>query len=146
MNDAETLRGLEVVVPSDERVPLEDDAVYIDDLIGCRVIDQESEPEIAVGEIIDVERGLGGAPDLLVVRPVANAAATTQPVPEPAVTGDRPRRGKRAKKIPELLIPFAKKYLVSVDIAEKRVVMRLPAGLTELNADSSAEQPEGDEG
>jgi 16S rRNA processing protein RimM len=130
INDAETLRGLEVVVPVEERILLKDDAVYIGDLIGCKVIDLAGETEVDVGEIEDVERGQGGAPDLLVVRP-------SLPVSKPGVeeAEETPsRRGKRAKKPPELLIPFAKKYLVSVDVADKRVLMRLPHGLTELNA------------
>ena len=129
INDADALRGLEVVVPPEERVPLEDGAVYIGDLIGCRVLDTATDPESDVGEILDVERGLGGAPDLLIVRPPAVKAATS-PL---AVEARRPRRGKRAKKPPELLIPFANKYVVSIDTAGKRVRMHLPAGLTALN-------------
>jgi 16S rRNA processing protein RimM len=112
INDAETLRGMDVVVPTDERVPLADDSVYIGDLIGCRVLDV-ADAELDLGEVVDVERGLLPAPDLLVVRP--------------------------PKKMPQqemLLIPFAKSYLVSVDVPAKRITMRLPAGLADLNATS----------
>jgi 16S rRNA processing protein RimM len=143
MNDAEAMRGLEVVVPPEERVPLEEGAVYIGDLVGCRVIDVATEPESDVGEILDVERGLGGAPDLLVVRPVVLK------LPLPEVTqpdAGRSRRGTRAKKVPELLIPFARMYVVSINTAGKRVVMRLPAGLTELNAAGDESGTEDDEG
>jgi 16S rRNA processing protein RimM len=112
INDAETLRGMDVVVPLEERVPLADDAVYIGDLIGCRVLDvapvDKPNDETDIGEVMDIERGTAGAPDLLVIRP-------------------------SSKHSGELLIPFAKTYLVSVDVEAKRITMRLPAGLTELN-------------
>ena len=35
--EAENLRGFEVVIPREERMPLEGDAVYISDLLGVRV-------------------------------------------------------------------------------------------------------------
>ena len=37
--DAEKLRGFDVVIPREERMPLEGDAVYVSDLLGVRVID-----------------------------------------------------------------------------------------------------------
>jgi 16S rRNA processing protein RimM len=112
INDAETLRGMEVVVPADERMPLAGDAVYIGDLIGCHVLDPD-DAGLDLGEVVDVERGVAPAPDLLVVRP-AKKASSREP----------------------LLIPFAKSYLVSVDLAAKRITMRLPVGLADLNASS----------
>ena len=140
INDADTLRGLEVVIPVEERVPLEDDAVYIGDLVGCRIIDLTPQPAMDIGEVLDVERGLGGAPDLLVVQPVA-----PQREAEPVVENtERPRRGKRAKKLPELLVPFVKKYLVSVDVANKRLEMKLPPGLSDLNANADEQEGEAD--
>ncbi len=139
INDADPLRGLEVVIPASERAPLEDDAVYIGDLIGCQLIDLGEDgtaAEVTVGEIIDVERGLLGAPDLLVVR----TPAAPPPEPEPPPAGKVARRGKRARKAPEVLVPFARKYLSRVDISSKRVDMRLPPGLLALNALGPGEQ------
>ncbi len=118
INDAETLRGLEVVVPAEERVPLKDDAVYIGDLIGCRLVDVAGEEAVDVGEIIDVERSQAPAPDLLVVSPHT----------------ENVRHNAGTRKTEPLLIPFAKSYLVTVEVAAKRVTMHLPAGLVELNA------------
>ena len=40
----------------------------------------------------------------------------------------------------ELLIPFAKAYLVEIDIAGKRIRMRLPAGLIDINAPITEEE------
>jgi len=40
----------------------------------------------------------------------------------------------------ELLIPFAKAYLVKIDTAAKRIEMRLPAGLLDINAPITDEE------
>jgi 16S rRNA processing protein RimM len=40
----------------------------------------------------------------------------------------------------DLLIPFAKTYLVSIDAAAKRIEMRLPAGLFDINAPITDEE------
>jgi len=137
INDAETLRGMDVVVPPEERVPLKDDAVYIGDLIGCHIFNEPSAQDL--GEIIDVERGLGDAPDLFVVRPAAVRPAA-EPV-APAEVIDKKKRGRR-KKTPRsepLLVPFAKAYLVAIDLPAKRITMRLPEGLTDLNTSAASE-------
>ena len=115
INDAETLRGLDVIVPAEERMPLKDDSVYIGDLVGCHLLDVAGGEAVDVGEIIDVERSQAPAPDLLIVRPAA-------------------------RKSGQLLIPFAKSYLVSVDVAEKRITMRLPEGLADLNLTESSDK------
>jgi 16S rRNA processing protein RimM len=43
-------------------------------------------------------------------------------------------------KGPEVLIPFAKAYLVSIDLAAKRIEMRLPEGLLDINAPITDEE------
>ncbi len=103
INDAETLRGLEVAIPRAERAPLEEDAVYIADLIGCRLIDTRSGAEI--GEIAGVDREATSTP-LLVV--------------ETQTSG-------------QVLVPFAKAYRPAIDLAAKRISMELPEGLLDLN-------------
>lgn len=40
----------------------------------------------------------------------------------------------------ETLVPFAKAYLVTMDLAGKRIEMRLPAGLLDINAPISDEE------
>jgi 16S rRNA processing protein RimM len=40
----------------------------------------------------------------------------------------------------EVLIPFAKAYLVTMDLAGKRIEMRLPAGLLDINAAMTDEE------
>jgi 16S rRNA processing protein RimM len=114
ISDAAALSGWHVAIPADQRALLADDAVYVADLIGCHVIDEAADSDGAVdlGPVLGVERGEGGAPDLLVVQ--------------------------HDKE--ELLIPFAKSLIVQIDLAAKVLRMRLPAGLTAINAPLSNEE------
>jgi 16S rRNA processing protein RimM len=107
INDAETLRGLEVAIPKAARAPLEEDAVYISDLIGCVLIDSRS--GTTIGEISDVDRDSTATP-LLVVESSASG---------------------------QVLVPFAKAYHPKIDVQAKRIEMLLPEGLLELNAPTS---------
>lgn len=116
INDAEGLRGYEVAIPAAERTPLEDGAVYVSDLIGCRVVDLHA-GEVEVGEVADVDRG-SSSTELLVVR----------------------RPGMRAGQ--ELLIPFVKEFLVEIDTANRVIRMQLPEGLLEINAPMTEEEKE----
>jgi 16S rRNA processing protein RimM len=105
---AETLRGFDVVIPESERAALDEDAAYISDLIGCEVWDQASGKH--VGVVQDVDRQASHV-DLLVVGC---------------------ENGQRAE------IPFVKAFLVKLDTTGKRMDMRLPEGLLEINASSAA--------
>jgi 16S rRNA processing protein RimM len=104
--DAENLRRFEVVIPREERMPLEGDAVYVSDLLGVRVIDVSRGGAEDAGEITDVEPEATG-PAMLVVRTPA---------------GD------------ELLIPFVRAYLRKIDLQAKRMEMELPPGLLAMQA------------
>jgi 16S rRNA processing protein RimM len=99
--DAENLRGFDVVVAREQRMPLDGDAVYVSDLLGVSVIDVRGGAAAVAGEITDVEPE-GAGPAMLVIR---------------TPTGE------------ELLIPFVRAYLRKMDIAAKRLEMDLPAGL-----------------
>jgi 16S rRNA processing protein RimM len=107
ISDAETLAGLMVAIPSSERAQLADDEVYVGDLVGCTLVDVAANGAVAVGQIEDVDRTAGPVA-LLVV----HGAGSDE----------------------EILIPFAKSFLRSIDLAGKRVEMALPEGLVELNA------------
>jgi 16S rRNA processing protein RimM len=67
IDDAETLRGLEVCIPRAERAPLEDGAVYISDLIGCLLVDSRTQGE--VGKIAGVDREASATPMLVIETP-----------------------------------------------------------------------------
>ncbi len=107
---AEGIAGLDVIVPYEERLPLDDESEYISDLIGCTVYDGSN----IVGVIDDVQ--FPSTPDG--ARRLVEAAPLLA-VLSPA--GD------------EILIPFAKVFLVGVNVKEKRVDMTLPEGLVEVN-------------
>jgi 16S rRNA processing protein RimM len=106
ISDAETLRGFEVVIPREERMKLEGDAVYVSDLMGVRVIDVSRGSAEDAGEITDVEPE-GPGPAMLVIRTGAGE---------------------------ELLIPFVRAYIRNMDIEGKRLEMELPQGLLTLQA------------
>jgi 16S rRNA processing protein RimM len=103
---AETLAGLIVAIPMAERAPLADDEIYIADLIGCSLFDVAGTTPALVGQIEEVDRTAGPVA-LLVVLPKGSED--------------------------EILIPFAKSFIRSIDLAAKRVEMALPAGLIDLN-------------
>lgn len=105
---AETLRGYDVVIPESERAPLEDDAAYISDLIGCEVWDAASGRRIGV--VCDVDREATNV-DLLVVE----------------------QDGGRTAEI-----PFVKDFLVKLDVTGQRIEMRLPDGLLDINTSTAA--------
>jgi 16S rRNA processing protein RimM len=114
IEDAQALAGQEIVVPLAERTTLDHaadpDAAYISDLVGCTVYDGDA----AIGVVADVQfpttpdgaRRLEDAAPLLAVTSTA---------------GD------------EVLVPFAKAFLVDIDLAGRSIRMRLPSGLIELN-------------
>jgi 16S rRNA processing protein RimM len=111
ISDADFFRGWHVAVPRELRAPLADDAVYVADLIGCHVID-EATGSVDLGPVVDVARGAGEAMDMLVLQAAGE----------------------------ELLIPFAKAYLVEMDLEQRILRMRLPVGLTSINAPLSDEE------
>ena len=106
ISEAENLRGFEVVVPREERIALEGDAVYVSDLLGVRVIDVSRGGQQDAGEIVDVEPE-GAGPAMLVVRTAAGE---------------------------ERLIPFVRAYLRKMDIDARRLEMDLPEGLLAMQA------------
>jgi 16S rRNA processing protein RimM len=110
ISGAEAVAGLDVIVPQQERRPLDDDSVYISELIGCTVYDGA----IAVGVVEDVQFATtaDGARRLTDAAPLLEVESAA---------GD------------EILIPFVKAFLVTVNTESKRIEMKLPKGLVEIN-------------
>jgi 16S rRNA processing protein RimM len=126
---AEELAGMSVLVPSEALPELDEDTYFVRDLIGATLWDGDA----PVGEIVDVEFAM--APDgrtrledaapLLVVR--------AQPLVDDEAS--LPQSGDEPEEVEETaLVPFIRAWLVEVDLAHKRVLMRLPAGLLETPA------------
>ena len=122
INDAESLAGLQVLIPAEEMPTLEEDTYFVGDLVGCAFFDGD-EP---AGTIIDVEfpvgsdgRRLEEAALLLVVE----VAEGVEPV----------------------LVPFIRAWLKHVDVEERRVVMHLPPGLLSGDAETIGEAEDAEE-
>jgi 16S rRNA processing protein RimM len=113
ISDAERLRGLEVQVPGG-RVELEPGRHYVSDLAGCEVRDAESGEVLGTVREVQDARGpmLGGA------------------TPESWVLVVTSQDG-------ELLIPLAAEICTSIDVTARRIEVRLPEGLRDLNRDSA---------
>lgn len=112
ISDAEHLRGSEIQVPAEERTELAEGESYVSDLVGCAVfVEIEAAAAREIGAIANVTFGAGEAP-LLVIRGPAK----------------------------EYLVPFAAAYIAQLDVAGKRLVLRLPEGMLELDAPLSREE------
>lgn len=112
ITQAEALVGCELQIPAAERVALEPGAAYVSDLLGCAVWDMtRASGSAEVGLVAGVQFGAGEAP-LLVVR-----------------------SGKQ-----EFLVPFAAEYLLSLDLPQRRIEMRLPEGLLQVDAPLTEEE------
>jgi 16S rRNA processing protein RimM len=107
ISDAEKLRGLELQVPFSQRASLPPGRVYVSDLTGCTVWEEHSaEP---LGTVREVQPLCG---------PGANVESWLL-----AVDTDRG----------ELLVPLAGEICTRLDTAARRIEVRLPEGLRELN-------------
>ena len=119
INEAEPLCGLEVVVPASERTQLDAESTYISDLIGCVVSDVASlNQPVQIGIVNDIH--FATSPDGS--RRLDEAA--------PLLAVETPHGD-------EVLIPFVKAFIVTLDPAHKRIEMSLPPGLVEVNRPSS---------
>ncbi len=109
ITEAEQISGLDVAVQDAERVPLDEDANYVSDLTGCSVYDGET----LIGEVAGVQF------------PASSNGARLEDVPSllevTSPDGD------------ELLIPFVKAFVVSLSVEERKIVLKLPSGLLEVN-------------
>ena len=107
---AEQLAHYQLFVPASDLPALEAGAFFVGDLIGCRLFNGETLAGTISGvEFLATSDGrtrMEDAAPLLAVE-LSNAAPDAEPV----------------------LIPFVQDWLVSIDLAAKRIVMHLPDGL-----------------
>ena len=122
ISEAEGLAGLDVIVPFEQRQPLDDESAYISDLIGCTLYDGAT----PVGVIDDVQ--FPSTPDG--TRKLEDAA---------------PLLAVRSDDGDEILVPFAKAFMVGVDTKAKRVDMVLPVGLVDVNRAVGSESADADQ-
>ena len=109
ITDAEKLTGHSLQIPKDQRLTLDAETYYVNDLIGCT--------------LADADRDLGTVEDLHFPQDpngkrIADAAAIFVVI---RPNGD------------EVMIPFANEFVRRISIEEKRIEMNLPHGLVEMN-------------
>jgi 16S rRNA processing protein RimM len=120
ISEAEKFRGMDVLIPIEQRVTLPAGKYFVSDLVGCSVFENAVRPPVVasspcglaaapafVGKVSDVQRtgeGVAGTP-LLVVD----------------------------TKNGELLIPLAEDICTRIDPAARRIDVTLPEGLRDLN-------------
>ena len=128
INDAEKLRGQDVLLPIDQRVTLPAGVYFVSDLVGCSVFELPSSPS----QLSSPACGINEVPALLgtvtdVEFPGEDFPGTPLLVVEldtPDASGDR-----------ELLVPLAEDICRRVDTIARRIEVILPEGLLHLNAD-----------
>lgn len=79
-NDAEKLRGMELYISRDQLPEIEEDELYIEDLIGCAAIDKIG---TVLGEVVDFQNF--GAGDLIEIKPASGGKTYYLPMIEPYV-------------------------------------------------------------
>ena len=119
ISEAESIVGLDVIVPPYERLPLEDDSVYVSDLVGCTVYDRS----VKVGSVENVQF------------PMTSDGSARLEEAAPLLT-------VRSAEGDEFLIPFAKSFLTKIDIEARRIDMELPQGLLEINKSDNNLKPD----
>jgi len=121
ISEAEKLRGHEVLLPFEERVTLPAGQYFVTDLIGCTVFELPAEEAKLASPACAMEeapRVLGTVRD--VYFPGEDVAGT------PLLQVDAPYG--------EMLVPLAEDICAQIDVAGRRIEVRLPEGLRELNA------------
>ena len=121
INDAEEFRGLDVLLPIEQRVSLPAGHYFISDLIGCSVFEHARE----ASPVASSPCSMSTAPSLL-------GSITDVQFPGEGVSGT-PLLVVDARE-GELLIPLAEDICTRVDTAARRIDVLLPEGLRELNS------------
>jgi 16S rRNA processing protein RimM len=121
IGDAEKVRGYDVLLPLTERVSLPAGQYFVTDLIGCTVFTGAGEESRLASPACAMEvapRVVGTVRDVFF--PGEGVAGT------PLLQVDTARG--------ELLVPLAEDICARIDVAARRIEVRLPEGLHDLNA------------
>jgi 16S rRNA processing protein RimM len=120
ISEAEKFRGLEVLLPFEQRVTLPAGQYFVADLIGCAVFESPASPPI----VSSSPCSLAEAPSLLgTVRDVQFPGEEFSGTPLLEVETSQG----------EILIPLAVDICTKIDTAARRIDVLLPEGLRELN-------------
>ena len=120
ITEAEKFRGLEVLLPFEQRVVLPAGKYFVSDLIGCSVFESPTAPPV----VSSSPCSLAEAPSLLGrVRDVQFPGEEISGTPLLEVETSRG----------EILIPLAVDICTKIDTAARRIDVMLPEGLRDLN-------------
>jgi 16S rRNA processing protein RimM len=120
ISEAEKFRGLEVLLPFEQRVTLPAGQYFVSDLIGCSVFEDPSSLPV----VSSSPCSLAEAPSLLgTVRDVE--------FPGEGISGTPLLEVQTARG--EILIPLALDICTKIDTAARRIDVLLPEGLRDLN-------------
>jgi 16S rRNA processing protein RimM len=120
IHDAEKLRGLEVQIPFEQRAEVPAGSFFVTDLIGCSVF----EIAASLSPVRSSPCSLSEAPTLLgMVRHVYFPGEGQLGTPLLAVDTWRG----------ELLVPLAEDICTMIEITARRIEVKLPEGLRDLN-------------
>jgi 16S rRNA processing protein RimM len=122
IGEAEKLRGLDVLIPFEQRVVLPAGQYFVSDLVGCSVFELLSSEEVAVASspcLMSEAPSLIGA--VIDVQAIGEEQAGT-PILVVDVRGE------------ELLIPLAEDICRRIDVVGRRIEVVLPEGLRDLNS------------
>ena len=122
--EAERFRGLDVLLPGEQRVTLPAGQYFVSDLVGCSVFETPSTPPV----LFSSPCSLGGAPALLgAVRDVQFPGEEFPGTPLLEVDTSQG----------EILIPLAADICTKIDPSARRIEVVLPEGLRDLNSSKS---------
>ena len=118
--EAERFRGLEILLPFEQRVTLPAGKYFVSDLIGCSVFESSN----AAPVVASSPCSLGEAPALL--GKVRDVQIPGDEIPGTALLLVDTAQG-------ELLVPLAQDICTRIAVAERRIDVTLPDGLRNLN-------------
>lgn len=120
ISEAERFRGLEVLLPFEQRVTLPAGQYFVSDLIGCSVFESTiSTPVVA------------SSPCLLSEAPALLGKVRDVQIPGDEIPGTPLLVVETAQG--ELLVPLAEDICTRIAVAERRIDVTLPDGLRNLN-------------
>lgn len=120
ISEAETFRGLQVLLPIEQRVTLPAGHYFISDLIGCSVFECPREGSVLSSPPCSLETAPSHLGTVSDVQTTGETVAGT-----PLLSVDTPGG--------ELLLPLAEDICKRIDVAGRRIDVVLPEGLRELN-------------
>jgi 16S rRNA processing protein RimM len=121
ISEAEKLRGYDVLLPFEERMELPAGQYFVTDLVGCTVFELPGDATKLTSPACAMEE----APRVLgTVREVLFTGETVAGTPLLQV--ETPGG--------EMLVPLAEDICARVDVDARRIDVRLPEGLTDVNA------------